>query len=394
MSRIIRIKEDEKEFLDIVKGKIRKDLKKYLGRGKIHVHRRGDQRTVEIPVDELEIPTLRYGFPPDFSMGQGEGNPGDDLGPVQQGEDGEGEKGEGGQGHGSRKVIVEIPENEFIDYFQEILELPRIQPKGDRSIFEEKEKYSTLSHIGPKSLLHRRRTFKEAMKRSVATGDFQPPDKTNVVIHPKDQWYRSYQKIREPKNNAVIFYMRDVSGSMGAREREVVSYLCDLCDFWLSWNYDGLEKVYIIHDDVAEECPTKEEFFTVNFGGGTSCSSAQKLAAEIIEQRFPVSKWNIYIVYLSDGMNYGEDDKIFVKVLQDQLLPIVNQYAYGQIQLQRSWWGSYQKSDAKVFSPPGTLGKLIEDELSDHENIAQATIDSEEPEAIVDAIKSFFGKGN
>jgi uncharacterized sporulation protein YeaH/YhbH (DUF444 family) len=392
MSRITRIIIDEQEFLDIIRGKIRKELRKYLGRGRIRVRRKGENKTIEIPVDEIEIPTFRYGYPSETAIGQGEGKPGDDLGPVQDPDDGN-EGGQGGQGHGDRRVIVELPEQDFSHLFQEILELPRIKPKGDRSIFEEREKYTTISTIGPHSLRHLRKTFLQALKRNIATGEFNPPDKSKILIWPKDFRFRSWQKIREPKNNAVIFYMRDVSGSMGPREREIVSRLCDLCDFWLSWNYDKLETVYVIHDDQPERV-SREEFFTIDFGGGTSCSTAQQMASDIIDVEFPPSKWNIYIIYLSDGMNWTQDNEKFVEILRDKLLPIVNQYNYGQIQLERPWWDAYGQSGAKVFAPPGTIGRLIQDNFEDKENIAQTVIGSEDEEVIIDAIKKFFGKGN
>jgi len=47
----------------------------------------------------------------------------------------------------------------------EELELPRIQPRGRRSIPVEKLKYSNIRRVGPESLRHFKRTFREALKR-------------------------------------------------------------------------------------------------------------------------------------------------------------------------------------------------------------------------------------
>lgn len=393
MTRLPRIIEDEREFLDMAKGKIRKDMKKYLGRGQIRVRRRGEGKSVEIPVEEFEIPTFRFGFPLDIFIGQGDGDQGDDLGPVQKPDDDGDEKGTGGQGHGGRHIIVDLPEHEFEKMFQEILELPRIKPKGDRSVFEERQKYTTISHTGPMSLLHRRRTFLKAMQHAIASGEFQPPEKSTILVYPKDRKFRSYQTIREPKNNAVIFYKRDGSGSMGPTEREIVSRLVDLCDFWLSWNYDKLETVFIIHDGEAHEV-TRHEFFNEDWGGGTICSTALQKMYEISEERFPSSRWNIYGVYLSDGFNFTSDNEKFVEVLREKILPIVNQFNYGQIQAERGWFVAYKGSGSDTFMPPGTIGKLIADNFDGVENVAGTVIKNEDEEALMDAIRVFFGKGN
>ena len=56
----------------------------------------------------------------------------------------------------------------------EELELPRIQPRGRRSVPVEKVKYSNMRRVGPESLRHFKRTFREALKRQVAPGALRP----------------------------------------------------------------------------------------------------------------------------------------------------------------------------------------------------------------------------
>ena len=64
----------------MAKRRMRSDLGKYLRRGTVPIGIKGG-KTVTIPIDSFEIPSFRYGFP-EFGVGQGEGQPGDDLGPV------------------------------------------------------------------------------------------------------------------------------------------------------------------------------------------------------------------------------------------------------------------------------------------------------------------------
>lgn len=397
-SRTGNIQEDEKEYTDIIKGKIRRNLRRYLSTGQIVFPTAGGEN-VSITVDQIEIPTWRFGFINDeLGVGEGEGEAGDDLGPADGDEEGEAGKPRGGEGHGQGKVVIDLDPEEFTSYLEEALELPRIKPKGDRSVLEDREKYNTISRRGPHSMLNYAKTFMEALKRQRGEGTYSPPHKVEIVPQPKDFRFTSYDVVKQPKNNAVIFYARDVSGSMGPKERRIVSFLCNLCSFWLGRNYDRLEEVFIIHDDRAQEVD-REKFFGMDWGGGTKCSTAVAKMAEIIDQRFPVTQWNIYCVYLSDGFNWtDEDDSLFIQILGEKLLPIVNQFNYGEIGLGRpqvfAWLGSSGGAASQNWSLPGQLGDRIEKEFSKTENLAQAEIDANSFESATEAIRTFFQKGN
>lgn len=392
VSRTGNIAVDEERYTNIVKGIVRKDLKRYLASGRIMFPDK-EGKVISIAYDGIEVPSWRFGFPQDEGVGQGEGETGKDLGPASP-DDGEHEHGEGGAGHGTPHEVIDVTEDEFAEYLEEALELPRIQPKGDRTVIEEHDKFRTLSRKGPSSMLHARRSLIEALKRSIASGDYAPPQKQKLTLRKADRWFKSWQRVREPKNNAVVFYKRDVSGSMGPDERRVVSYLCTLCNFWLRRNYHTLESVYIIHDDRAHET-TREQFFHEDWGGGTTCSSALKKMFEIIEDRFPPQSWNIYSLYLSDGFNFFGDNEVFIDFLGEKLLPIVNQFNYGQISLERPWWPAFEASDAKdIFSAPGTLGHDLSKAFKTKKNVALASIKTGDFESAIDALKIFFGAGN
>lgn len=393
MSRLTGIQFDKEEFIKMAKGRIRKDMSKYLRRGTVPIQIRGG-KIVSISMDWFEVPSWRYGFP-ETGVGQGEGEPGEDLGPVESDDDGEHGPSPGGHGGGGLTVDIDVTLEELTEFFQETLELPRIKPKGDRSIKEAKEKFNTVSRVGPLSRIHDTRTFEEALQRAIAEGTFNPPEKTIVVPERSDFRFKSYSVVTEPKNNAVILYIRDISGSMGLEETMAARYLCGLCSFWLAQNYDGLEEAYVVHHGEGWEV-AKEEFFSIRSSGGTDASSGHEKAYEIIDSRFSPSKWNIYIVYLSDGMNFESDNEPYRKALREKLLPICNQYNYGQIDAHRGWWGAYGGSGASMFSAPGTIGQILEREFRDVENIAIAEIIAEPNDysSVIEAIKIFFKKGN
>ena len=81
-----KIEQDHQRFRQIVRGNIRKDLRKFLSRGEL-IGREG-QRYVSIPVHDIDIPTFRYG---DNSggVGMGEGEEGQGVGQGKNGQGGE-----------------------------------------------------------------------------------------------------------------------------------------------------------------------------------------------------------------------------------------------------------------------------------------------------------------
>jgi len=407
-----RIRQDEQEFLDIVRGKLRKDLGRFLRQGSVVLPTSGSKggRLIRIPFPRIEIPQLRFGPPPenveeptesedgmpspgDIGVGTGPGKPGDILGPVKRGQ-GDGEDGDGegdgekgaGQGHGETIIDVEISEEEFAEIFGEYLELPRIKPKGSKSINTESRKYTDIRPVGPQALLHKRRTFKNALRRQLAEGVYDPSMPRVVPIR-EDRRYRAPEIITKPQNNAVLVWKFDVSGSMGPEERRMVRFLCALCEFWLASNYDNLDTVYIIHDGEAERV-SREAFFTTTRGGGTTSSTAHELMLKIIEDEYPPAEWNIYSIYLSDGFNYGSDNDYCMELIDERIIPIVNLYGYVEVAPSHGWF-----SGGGPFSSPGNFGAILEKTFGDdHELVVNTTMHS--MDEVPDAIRALFGKGN
>jgi len=377
----MRIERDRQRFREIIKGRIRKELKKYLNPGSVVIPtKKGD--VITIPVPRIDLPTFRYGK--DYGgVGQGEGEKGDDLGPIGR-EPGEGEK-QAGKEPGIDMIDVEISYEELMEMLQ--AELPRIQPKGTRLIESEEVKFSTIRKVGPESLRHMKRTFKEALKHQIAEGNYDPENPMIIPIK-EDKRYKSWQTVQKPQNNAVIIFMRDVSGSMGQEEREIVRYICWLTELWLRHQYDALETAYIAHDTRAWEAPTEQEFLEHYSGGGTIISSAHEKLVELIDKKFRPQDWNIYPVYFSDGFNWGEDDKKVIEILK-RILPDINQYSYGEIDVERYWWLGGQKKPGE-FSRPGNYGQSLEEEFIDEEKVVFTELKSTDD--AFDAFKEFFGK--
>ncbi|MEO1511706.1 MAG: DUF444 family protein, partial [Planctomycetota bacterium] len=74
---VSKIEQDHARFRQIVRGKIRKDLRRFLSKGEL-IGREG-RKAVSIPVHDIDIPTFRYGDN-SAGVGMGEGEEGDTVG--------------------------------------------------------------------------------------------------------------------------------------------------------------------------------------------------------------------------------------------------------------------------------------------------------------------------
>ena len=179
-----------------------------------------------------------------------------------------------------------------------------------------------------------------------------------------------------PQSNAVIIYMMDVSGSMGAEQKELVRLEAFWIDAWLRRNYQGIESRYIVHDVRASEVD-RETFFHIREDGGTRISSAFRLARQLIEAHYPPEEWNVYLLHFSDGDNSSESDsRECCNLLREHLLPAVNMFGYCQV---ASAYGS------------GNFINVLHEHLSDEPLVVTSRVNTKDD--IYDSIKAFFLAG-
>jgi sporulation protein YhbH len=367
----LKIDQDHSRFRNIVRGKIRQNLRRYISQGEM-IGRKGKD-LVSIPIPQIDIPRFTFGEKQKGGVGQGDGEPGDPVG--ESDEEGEGGQGKAGKDSGDHTLEVDVTLDELAEILGEELELPAIENKGKSRIVSAKDRYTGIRTVGPESLRHFRRTYREALKRSIASGIYDPA-RPIVVPQREDKRFRSWNEETEPVANAVIIYMMDVSGSMGDEQKEIVRIESFWIDTWLQKQYKGIESRYIIHDAVAREVD-KDTFFRTRESGGTMISSAYKLCANLIDEHYPPQEWNIYPFHFSDGDNWSMDDTLTcIEILKNEILPKVNVFSYGQVE-----------------SPYGS-GQFIKD-LREHYAGDDRVIVSEirDRDAIVGSIKDFLGKG-
>jgi hypothetical protein len=366
----LKIDRDHSRFRQIVRGKIRKNLREYISHGEL-LGRQGKD-VVSIPIPQIDIPRFVYGDQQKGGAGQGEGEVGDAVG---QGQPQPGGGGKAGQGEGEHALEVDVSLDELVDILGEELELPDIEDKGQNRIRATKERYTGIRRVGPESLRHFKRTYREALRRAIASGTYDPRRPMIIPQH-EDKRFRSWKEQNDPVANAVIVYMMDVSGSMGEEQKQIVRIESFWIDSWLTRQYKGIERRYIIHDAVAREVD-RETFFHTRESGGTMISSAYRLCNQMMDSEYPAEDWNIYPFHFSDGDNWSMDDTLVcIQLLKDSILPRVNMFAYGQVE-----------------SPYGS-GQFIKD-LHEHLGEDERVVTSEIPDkdGIMGSIKDFLGKG-
>lgn len=360
------IEQDARRFRQIIRGKVRQNLRGYISNGEL-IGRQG-RELVSIPVPEINLPYFRFGGRGQ-GVSQGDGENGTPIG--QDGQPGSG-NGRAGDGPGAHMLEVELTMEELAEILGEELELPRIQPKSKNNVEGDVTRFTGLRRVGPEGLRHFKRTYREALKRQITSGTYDHLHPAIIPIR-DDKRYRSWKVYPRPDSNAVILYMMDVSGSMSDRKKELVRLTAFWIDTWLRAHYRNLAARYIVHDAEAHEVDP-QVFYTLRESGGTRISSAYELCERLIRQDYNPDDWNIYAFHFSDGENFDEeDDEQCVKLLQEQLLPSVNLFCYGQV---RSYYG-----------------KQFIDTLSTIEDERMSTSKINDDEDIYLAIKKFLGKG-
>ena len=260
---------------------------------------RPENRTVHVPVKFLEHYRFRLDDAEEregIGQGkQGQVKPGDILQPE---DDPYGNK-KGGKEQGEYNFKLELKIDDIVDWLWEELELPNLKPRSGDTLDNEELVREGWDKRGVRSRLDRRRTMKEAIKRRAIQNN-------GPAITNDDLRFRQLATRKRPSTNAVVFFVLDVSSSMGQEDRRLAKTFF----FWvlqgLRRQYSRIDAVFIAHTSKAWEF-SEDEFFSVTAEGGTEGSVAFKLATEIINSRYNPAKYNSYLFYASDGENYFGD---------------------------------------------------------------------------------------
>ena len=371
--------------------------------------------TITIPARGIEEPQLRNarsgGNRNRVFTGNKEYVTGDQI-DKPQGGSGQGGKEGSDDGDGEEDFRFTLSREEFLDLFFEDLELPDLVKTSLQEVHSVKLHRAGHSASGTPTNLNVLRTMRNAHGRRIALhrpsramierleqeiaalrakpvlaaeeqarlAELEPQleamlRKMRIVayIDPVDIRYNRYETRPSPNTKAVMFCLMDVSGSMGEREKDLAKRFFMLLHLFLERRYKRIEVVFIRHTHHAEEVD-EQTFFYSPETGGTVVSTALLEMRRIIKERYPTGEWNIYAAQASDGENFSGDSDRCRELLVQEIMPMVQYYAYIEILDEREFdifqdarsgaalWRAYQEvSDQwrnfamKRISKPGDI---------------------------------------
>ena len=339
---------------------------------------------VTIPTDSLREPRLHRAptggrrdglLPGNKKFVQGDMIPKDKNGGGGAGSEGSAD------GSGEDAFRFMLTQDEYLDLFFDDLELPDLAKKRLASTESFSLHRAGYSVSGSPANLSLTRTMRNSLSRRVALHRPKTDDilrleaelqlleqrepgspqaeelrgkldkliarsKRVPFIDPIDIRFRRFQQVPKPVAKAVMFCLMDTSVSMTEHMKDLAKRFFALLYIFLKRRYRHVEVVFIRHTHKAEEVD-ENTFFHSPETGGTVVSSALDEMLRVATARFPREDWNIYGAQASDGDNTVSDSIRTAALLQQQILPLCQYFAYLEV-------GAENQGAAMGFMPRHT----------------------------------------
>ena len=236
------------------------------------------------------------------SSGSGDGEPGEVIGeePVRPTGTGSGP----GQGEGGEHE-VESSAYDLGRVLTEQFELPNLKDKGKKRSMTRYTYQLTDRHQGQGQLLDKKATLRKIVETNIHLGNLPDPDRIDpsaFLISPRDKVYRVLSPEKDFESQALVFFLRDYSGSMEGKPTEIVVTQHVLIYSWLLYQYARqVETRFILHDTEAREVEDFYTYYNSSVAGGTQVSSAFRLVNQIVDTESLARDYNIYVFHGTDG---------------------------------------------------------------------------------------------
>jgi uncharacterized protein len=254
--------------------------------------------------------------------GSGDGQQGEVIGeePVRQSEKGSGAG--PGQGEGEQHEL-ESSAYDLGRILTEQFELPNLKDKGKKRSLTRYTYDLTDRNRGFGQVLDKKATLRKIIETNIHLGrlpDMDAIDPTDFLISPKDMVYRILSQEKDYESQAVVFFVRDYSGSMIGKTTELVVAQHVLIYSWLLYQYaNQVETRFILHDTTAKEVPDFYTYYNSKVAGGTQVSSAYRMVNEIVEKENLASDYNIYVFHGTDGDDWDTEGREAIPQLKKML---------------------------------------------------------------------------
>ena len=297
-------------------------------------------------------------------------------------------------GDGEDPFVFTLTQEEFLDLFFEDLELPNLAKRKLKTIESKARRRAGYANDGAPMRLNKKETMRRSLARRIALGrprlrelqaleqeleQAESEEKEDEVkrlrgliatmrsrmqsvayLDTVDLRYNRFETVPKPTTQAVMFCLMDTSASMTEQLKDLAKRFYMLLHLFLTRHYRSVDLVFIRHTYTATEVD-EETFFHGRETGGTIVSSALEEMLRIIEDRYPQDDWNIYAAQASDGHNFDHDMYKTMELLEQQILPRCQYYAYIEV------------SEEELFSE-SVLWEGYSDIIDRHSHFARASV--------------------
>jgi len=289
----------------------------------------GSGNVVVVPTTVEEKFIHDHSFPPEDEEGMGgsgDGEQGEVIGeqpihaPDMPGEEGSGEG--DGAAHEMESSAYELGR-----ILTEQFELPNLMDKGKKRSLTRFTYEMTDTNRGVGQVLDKKATLKRIVETNLHLGnipDINDIDTTSFLIAPSDKTYRILSREKDYESQAIVFFLRDYSGSMSGKPTSLVVSQHILIYSWLIFQYaKRVESRFILHDTDAKEVENFYVYYNSKVAGGTQVASAYRMVNDIIEEESLARDYNIYVFHGTDGDDWDKEGKETIPELK-RLLRHVN----------------------------------------------------------------------
>jgi uncharacterized sporulation protein YeaH/YhbH (DUF444 family) len=275
----------------------------------------GKQKVVIVPttVEEKFLHDTSFRTEEEHSTGgSGDGEEGEVIGeqPVRAPD---GAAGTGpGQGEDGQHE-VESSAYDLGRILTEKFQLPNLKEKGKKRSLTRYTYDLTDRHRGFGQLLDKKATLRRIVETNIHLGnlaDVSHIDPARFLVAPADKVYRILSREKDYESQAMVFFLRDYSGSMEGNSTQLVVAQHVLIYSWLLYQYAmQVETRFILHDTRAAEVPDFYTYYNSKVAGGTQVSSAYTLVNQIVQKESLARDYNIYIFHGTDGDDWDAEGK-------------------------------------------------------------------------------------
>ena len=331
--------EDRKRHRELVDKSIKENLGDLLSEESIITE--SENKKFKVPIKGIKEFSFIYGQNNNgVSTGNGREKRGDKVSDSRSKGHIRGGTGAGaGNTKGEDLYETEISIEDILDYIIEDLELPNLNKKKYKEILSEGlNKKKGYKRYGIKPRLAKKKTViakiarKKAALRNKDNFMEDKKEKKKIVRYPFKNDDLRYHKIKlslKKESNAVMIFIMDVSGSMDSSKKYLARSLFFVLSSFIRKKYNRLAFEFISHTTVGKVV-NEYEFFHKSESGGTYISSGLNVALNLIEEKYPLDRWNIYTIYGSDGDNWSEDNEKAISAL-NELCEISNLFGYAEL---------------------------------------------------------------